>query len=89
MSPDALARLATNALYLSLRLAAPVLLACALAALVIGMFQAATRAEDPSLGFVSKLVFAAAAVFFARAFMTNELLHFSAQLFHQVAQVAR
>jgi flagellar biosynthetic protein FliQ len=89
MTATALALLAQDALYLALRLAAPCVLAAALAGLLVGLFQAATQAQDASLGFVAKLTLVAVALFLTRSFMTDELMRFSSELSRHVAIVAR
>ncbi|HEX2679499.1 MAG TPA: flagellar biosynthetic protein FliQ [Polyangiales bacterium] len=89
MTADALARLAADTLWLALRLAAPAALACVLAALLVGLFQAATQAHDGSTSFVAKLALAGCALFATRELLAHELLRFSASVLHQVAQVAR
>lgn len=88
MNDAALALLASDALYLALRVAAPAVIACVVAALLIGLFQASAQSHDPSVGFVPKLAAVAAALLLSRAFMGDELMQFSAQVFQHVAQVA-
>lgn len=61
MTPDDVARVAREALFLVLLLSAPALLASLLAGLVVSLFQAVTQLQDATLSFVPKL----AAVFLA------------------------
>jgi flagellar biosynthetic protein FliQ len=86
---QALAQLAVDALYLALRLAGPALAACVVTSLVVGFLQAATQAHDSSLNFVPKLAAVGGTLLLCQAFLADELVHFSAQIFHHVAQVAR
>jgi flagellar biosynthetic protein FliQ len=89
MSSGSLALLAEQTLYLALRLAAPCLLAVAVAGVCAGLLQAATQAGDPSLGFVTKLAAGAAALFFCHGFISHELMRFMAEVVARIAQVAR
>ena len=89
MNYAALALLASDALYLALRVAAPAILACIVAGLLVGFFQASTQSHDASVGFVPKLVAVAVALLLCRAFMGAQLVHFSTQVYQYVAQVAR
>ena len=63
MSPDDVARLAREALWLVLLLSAPALLASLLSGLLVSLFQAVTQLQDSTLSFVPKM----AAVFVALA----------------------
>jgi flagellar biosynthesis protein FliQ len=87
VNEEALALLASDALTLALRVAAPALIACVVAALVLGFFQASMQAQDASIGFAPKLVAVAAALFTYRTFMGDELVRFSTQMFAHVAQI--
>jgi len=63
MSPDDVARLAREALWLVLLLSAPALLASLVMGLFVSVFQAVTQLQDSTLSFVPKM----AAVFLALA----------------------
>lgn len=63
MSPEDVARLAREALWLVLLLSAPALLASLFSGLFVSVFQAVTQLQDATLSFVPKM----AAVFLALA----------------------
>ncbi|HEX5126411.1 MAG TPA: flagellar biosynthetic protein FliQ [Rhodocyclaceae bacterium] len=56
MSGDLALRLFSDALLLSLLVAAPILAVCLLVGLVVSVFQAVTQIQDMSLVFVPKLL---------------------------------
>lgn len=79
--------LVLEALQLALWLSAPALVACVLAAGAMGVFQAATQVSEPSLGFVPKLCAVLAALWFSRAFMSEQLMHFAGHVLREMARV--
>ena len=79
--------LVLEALKLALWLSAPALLACVIAAAVIGVFQAATQVSEPSLGFVPKLCAVLAALWFTRTFMSEALVGFAGRVLREMARL--
>jgi flagellar biosynthetic protein FliQ len=76
-----------DALRLALALAAPALLACAIAALAMSMLQSSTQTHDPSLGFVPRFLLVLFALFLCRTFLADGMLAFSSRVFAEMAQL--
>ena len=72
--------LAREALWLTLTLAAPMLLAGLAIALIVSLFQAATQNLEPTLSFVPKLVVMAAVLALRGGWMGGRLVEFTQEL---------
>ena len=72
--------LARQALWLTLTLAAPMLLAGLLVAMIISVFQAATQNLEPTLSFVPKLLVIVAVLALLGSWMGGRLVEFMQEL---------
>jgi len=72
--------LAREALWLTLTLAAPLLLAGLAIALIVSLFQAATQNLEPTLSFVPKLLVMAAVLAILGGWMGGRLVEFTQEL---------
>lgn len=81
MSPEAVLTLGTKALYLTLLISAPMLLAALVIGLVVSIFQAATQINEATLSFIPKLVGVFLVLVLAGAWMLSELTDFTRELF--------
>lgn len=72
--------LARQALWLTLTLAAPMLLAGLLVAMIISVFQAATQNLEPTLSFVPKLLVIVAVLAVLGSWMGGRLVEFTQEL---------
>ncbi|MHB8915475.1 MAG: flagellar biosynthetic protein FliQ [Thiobacillus sp.] len=72
--------LARQALWLTLTLAAPMLLAALLVAMIISVFQAATQNLEPTLSFVPKLLVIVAVLAVLGGWMGGRLVEFTQEL---------
>ena len=72
--------LAREALWLTLMLAAPLLLAGLVIALIVSLFQAATQNLEPTLSFVPKLLVMAAVLAILGGWMGGRLVEFTQEL---------
>lgn len=72
--------LARDALWLTLTLAAPVLLAALAVAFVISLFQATTQILEPTLSFVPKLIVVGVVLVFLGGWMGGQLVEFARTL---------
>ena len=72
--------LAREALWLTLILAAPLLLAGLAIALIVSLFQAATQNLEPTLSFVPKLLVMAAVLALLGGWMGGRLVEFTQEL---------
>lgn len=72
--------LARDALWLTLMIAAPLLLAGLLVAFAVSLFQAATRIHEPTLAFVPKLLIMAVVLVVLGSWMGSQLVEFARTL---------
>ena len=72
--------LAREAMWLTLTLAAPLLLAGLVVALIVSLFQAATQNLEPTLSFVPKLLVIAAVLAVLGGWMGGRLVEFTQEL---------
>lgn len=72
--------LAREALWLTLTLAAPLLLAGLLVAFLVSLFQAATQNLEPTLSFVPKLLVIVAVLAVLGGWMGGRLVEFTQEL---------
>ena len=87
MSPEAVMDLAHNALWITVLIAAPLLLVALLAGLVIGMLQAATQIHEQTLSFIPKLLLLVVTLFVAGPWMLRMLTEFTHDLYTSIPTV--
>lgn len=81
MTPEAVLDVGREALYLTMMLAGPLLLAALAVGLLIGVFQAATQIQEMTLSFIPKLAALVFALLLAGPWMLRMLTEFSIRLF--------
>ncbi|GAB6068062.1 hypothetical protein JCM13664_13810 [Methylothermus subterraneus] len=84
MDADAVVTLAHDALWLALKLAAPILLAVLAIGLLVAVFQAATQINEMTLSFVPKLVGVALVLAVAGHWMLRLLTDYTQALFENI-----
>ena len=84
MTPDAMPEivieLAREAVWITLLISAPVLLAGLVAGLVIGLLQAVTQIQEQTVAFVPKLVIMILAASFTLPWLINQMVQYSTEL---------
>jgi len=73
-----------HALWVTVMIASPVLLAGLAAGLVISIFQAATQINEMTLSFVPKIVVMGVVMLLAGSWMLNTLMDFTVRLVHSI-----
>jgi flagellar biosynthetic protein FliQ len=81
MTPETVMTIGTQALTITLLLAAPLLLVALVTGLVVGVFQAATQINEMTLSFIPKLIAMAAAIAIAGPWMIRLIVGYTRQLF--------
>ena len=84
MTPEAVLDIGREALYLTVLLAAPLLLSALVAGLLIGVFQAATQIQEMTLSFIPKLIVLVFALLIAGPWMLRLITEFATRLFHDI-----
>lgn len=84
MTPESVMDLGYQAMYLTMLLAGPLLLAALAIGLLIGVFQAATQIQEMTLSFIPKLMALAIALLFFGPWMLRMLTEFTLRLFGDI-----
>ena len=81
MTPETVIDIGHQALFVTVMLAGPLLLAALAVGLLIGVFQAATQIQEMTLSFIPKLIALVAALIVAGPWMLRILTDFSLRLY--------
>ncbi|PIE38636.1 MAG: flagellar biosynthetic protein FliQ [Gammaproteobacteria bacterium] len=84
MTPEAVMDIGYQAMYLTMLLAGPLLLAALAIGLLIGIFQAATQIQEMTLSFIPKLMALAITLLFLGPWMLRMLTEFTMRLFGDI-----
>lgn len=84
MSPETVISIGHQALWVTMLLAAPLLLSALAVGLIVGMFQAATQINEMTLSFIPKLLVLVGALIVAGPQMLSVITNFMKQLMEQV-----
>ena len=84
MNEDMVLQIGTEALYLIVALAAPLLLSALLVGLLVGIFQAATQIQEQTLSFIPKLMALVAALVVMGPWLLKSWLSYTQALFLQI-----
>ena len=80
MTQDTVMQLATQTLWMTILLAAPLLLSALTIGLLVGMFQAATQINEMTLSFIPKLGILVIALFVFGPWMLSNIVSFTRNL---------
>lgn len=84
MTPDTVMDIGREAMYLTVMLAAPLLLSALAVGLLIGVFQAATQIQEMTLSFIPKLMVLVFSLMAAGPWMLRTLVEFTLRLFSEI-----
>ena len=84
MTPDSALTLTRDAMWLTLQLAAPLLMTSLLVGVLVGLFQAATQINEMTLSFIPKLLAMAAVALLTGPWMLQLLIDYTRRLFEQI-----
>lgn len=79
--------LGREAIFVTLMVAAPVLILSMVVGLVISVFQAVTQIQEPTLTFIPKILVSGLAILFFGPFMLAMLTDFTGRIFAFVAHI--
>jgi flagellar biosynthetic protein FliQ len=88
MTPESVMTLAHQAMYVTLLLAAPLLLVSLVVGLVVSLFQAATQINETTLSFIPKLLAVAVTLVIAGPWMLTTMLDYLRHALTSVPQLA-
>ncbi|WP_374249604.1 flagellar biosynthetic protein FliQ [Thermomonas sp.] len=84
MTPEVALSQISQGLYLAMLLGAPLLLAVLATGVVVGILQAATSINEPTVAFVCKVGALVAALSLTGNYLLGRLVSFTTELFHQI-----
>lgn len=87
MGQEFIIKLAENAVYTILIIAAPVLAVGLVVGLLVSIFQATTQIQEQTLAFVPKIIAILLAIIILGKWMLSHLLDFTNKVFESILQV--
>ena len=84
MTPEFVTTIGQQALWVTIQLAAPLLLSALAVGLLVGMFQAATQINEMTLSFIPKLLVLVIALSVAGPWMLDVITTFTRRLVEQI-----
>ena len=84
MTPEMVTTIGQQALWVTMLIAAPLLLSALAVGLLVGMFQAATQINEMTMSFIPKLLVLVAALVVAGPWMLNVISNYTRQLIEQI-----
>lgn len=84
MTPELVITIGQKALWVTMLIAAPLLLSALAVGLLVGMFQAATQINEMTLSFIPKLLVLVLALVVAGPWMLSVIINFTKQLMEQI-----
>ena len=80
MTPETVTTIGQQALWVTMLIAAPLLLSALAVGLLVGMFQAATQINEMTMSFIPKLLVLVVALIVAGPWMLSVILNFTNRL---------
>ena len=84
MTPEVVTTIGQQALWVTMLIAAPLLLSALGVGLLVGMFQAATQINEMTLSFIPKLLVLVVALVIAGPWMLSVIMNYTTQLMDQI-----
>lgn len=84
MTPETVMDVGREAMYLTMLLSGPLLMAALAVGLLMGVFQAATQIQEMTLSFIPKLIALVFALLFAGPWMLRTLVEYSQRMFTNI-----
>ncbi len=84
MTPETVTTIGQQALWVTMIIAAPMLLSALAVGLLVGMFQAATQINEMTLSFIPKLLVLVGALVVAGPWMLSVIINYTRQLIEQI-----
>lgn len=84
MTPEMVTTIGQQALWVTMLLAAPLLVSALAVGLLVGMFQAATQINEMTLSFIPKLFVLVLALVVAGPWMLGLIVNYTRQLMEQI-----
>ena len=84
MTPEMVTTIGQQALWVTMMIAAPLLLSALAVGLLVGMFQAVTQINEMTMSFIPKLLVLVGALILAGPWMLAVIMNYTKQLIEQI-----
>ena len=84
MTPETVTTIGQQALWVTMLIAAPLLLSALAVGLLVGMFQAATQINEMTMSFIPKLLVLVAALVISGPWMLGVIVNYTQELMAQI-----
>ncbi|MGB5245078.1 MAG: flagellar biosynthesis protein FliQ [Woeseia sp.] len=84
MTPETVTTIGQQALWVTMLIAAPLLLSALAVGLLVGMFQAATQINEMTMSFIPKLLVVVLALVIAGPWMLGVIMNYTQNLMEQI-----
>lgn len=84
MTPETIITIGQQAMWVTMLIAAPLLLSALFVGLLVGMFQAATQINEMTLSFIPKLLVMVGALVVAGPWMLSVIVNYTRNLIEQI-----
>ncbi len=84
MTPEVVTTIGQQALWVTMLIAAPLLLSALAVGLLVGMFQAATQINEMTMSFIPKLLVLVLVLVLAGPWMLGVIVNYTRQLMEQI-----
>jgi len=84
MTPETVTTIGQQALWVTMLIAAPLLLSALAVGLLVGMFQAATQINEMTMSFIPKLLVVVLALVVAGPWMLSVIVNYTTNLMGQI-----
>jgi len=84
VTPETVTTIGQQALWVTMLIAAPMLLSALAVGLLVGMFQAATQINEMTMSFIPKLLVLVVALVFAGPWMLSVISNYTVQLIQRI-----
>jgi len=84
VTPESVITIGQQALWVTMLIAAPLLLSALSVGLLVGMFQAATQINEMTMSFIPKLLVLVMALIVAGPWMLSVIVNYTIQLMQQI-----
>jgi len=84
MTPETITTIGQQAMWVTMLIAAPLLVSALVVGLLIGMFQAATQINEMTLSFIPKLLVMVGALVVAGPWMLGVIVNYTRTLIEQI-----
>ena len=89
MNPQTVIDIGSSAILLTMKIAAPALLAILITGLVVSLLQAATQINEQTLSFIPKIIAMTVALVITGPWILRSMISFTQEIFHKITTITQ